>query len=175
MCRSEQESKTHVLGVVLSQLRAQLQRCRCRLHVLRAELGAEEQLRITETRVVTGNIAPDRKLVRPETGQSALWVNLSFSLSATQMNPSQLAFTSCYVPLFLFPFTDTAAASLPPRTAVRCQVPPGEGFPLAVLLFVLAEPAFNFFLFFFCWQRQRLLHFSYSIAPCLQGRMNCLG
>lgn len=72
MCRAEQESKTHVLGVVLSQLRAQLQRCRCRLHVLRAELGAEEQLRITETRVVTGNIAPDRKLVRPETGQSAL-------------------------------------------------------------------------------------------------------
>lgn len=65
------------------------------------------------------------------------------------MNPSQLALTSCYVPLFLFPFTDTAAASLPPRTAVRYQVPPGEGFPLAVLLFVLAEPAFNFYFFFF--------------------------
>lgn len=57
-CTGLNGSETHVLGVVLSQLRAQLQRRRCRLHVLRAELGAEEQLRIAQTRVVARSAAP---------------------------------------------------------------------------------------------------------------------
>lgn len=48
-CTGLTESKTHILGVLLSRLRAQLQWCCCRLHILQAELGAEEELRITQT------------------------------------------------------------------------------------------------------------------------------
>jgi len=71
-CAGLNKSETHVLGVVLSQLRAQLQRCRCQLHILRAELGAEEQLRIAQTRVVARSAAPDGKLSRPEMGKNRL-------------------------------------------------------------------------------------------------------
>lgn len=57
------EDETHILRVVLSRLRAQLQQSCCRLHILWAELGAKEQLRVTQTRVVTGSAAPDGKLI----------------------------------------------------------------------------------------------------------------
>lgn len=74
------KSETHVLGVVLSQL----QRRRCRLHVLWAELGAEEQLRIAQTWVVARSAAPDGKLIKPEMGQSGLWISLEQLKSQTE-------------------------------------------------------------------------------------------
>ena len=71
-CTGLNRSETHILGVVLSRLCTQLQRRRCQQRILRAELGAKEQLRITQTRVVAVSTASDGELIRPEIGQSGL-------------------------------------------------------------------------------------------------------
>lgn len=76
VCTGLTERETHILGVLLSLLCAQLHHCCCWLHILRAELGAKEQLRVTQTRVVTGSAAPHGKLIRPGMVQRGLWMSL---------------------------------------------------------------------------------------------------